>query len=120
MRWVLAASFIVTALWMLIPDKDAALAEKPARFGAYGTTVITFFLVEMGDKTQIATAALAAKYHLLVPVVAGTVLGMMIADVPVVLLGEVAARKIPLKLVHRIAAVAFFILGVLVAAGVRT
>ena len=78
---------------------------------------MTFFLVEMGDKTQIATAALAAKYHVLIPVVAGTVLGMMIADVPVVLLGEVAARKIPLKLVHRIAAVAFFVLGVLVVAG---
>jgi putative Ca2+/H+ antiporter (TMEM165/GDT1 family) len=120
MRWILAASFIATALWMLIPDKDAALAAKPARLGAYGTTVITFFLAEMGDKTQIATAALAAKYHLLIPVVAGTALGMMVADVPVVLLGEAAARRIPLKLVHRIAACAFFVLGVLVALGVRT
>jgi putative Ca2+/H+ antiporter (TMEM165/GDT1 family) len=117
MRWILAASFIATALWMLIPDKDATLAAKPARFGAYGTTVITFFLVEMGDKTQIATAALAAKYHALIPVVAGTVLGMMVADVPVVLLGEAAARKIPLTLVHRIAAFAFLVLGVLVALG---
>lgn len=120
MRWILAASFLATALWMLIPDKDADLAQKPGRFGAYGTTAITFFLVEMGDKTQIATAALAAQFHVLVPVVAGTVLGMMIADVPVVLLGEAAARKIPLKLVHRIAAIAFLVLGVLVALGVHT
>ena len=120
MRWILAASFIATALWMLVPDKDAGLAEKPARFGAYGTTVITFFLVEMGDKTQIATAALAAKYHVLIPVVAGTVLGMMIADVPVVLLGEAAAKKIPLTLVHRVAAAAFMVLGVLMILGVRT
>lgn len=119
MRWILAASFLATALWMLIPDKDADLAQKPGRFGAYGTTAITFFLVEMGDKTQIATAALAAQFHVLVPVVAGTVLGMMIADVPVVLLGEAAARKIPLKLVHRIAAIAFLVLGVLVALGVH-
>jgi putative Ca2+/H+ antiporter (TMEM165/GDT1 family) len=120
MRWILAASFIGTALWMLIPDKEPGLADKPARFGAYGTTAITFFLVEMGDKTQIATAALAAKYHTLIAVVAGTVLGMMIADVPVVLLGEVAAQKIPLKLVHRIAAAAFLVLGVMMALGVRT
>jgi Ca2+/H+ antiporter, TMEM165/GDT1 family len=120
MRWILAASFIATALWMLIPDKDAGLPEKPARFGAYGTTVITFFLVEMGDKTQIATAALAAKYHALLAVVAGTVLGMMVADIPVVLLGKVAAQNIPLKFVHRIAAAVFVVLGVLMVLGVRT
>jgi putative Ca2+/H+ antiporter (TMEM165/GDT1 family) len=120
MRWILAASFIATALWMLIPDRDAGLPEKPARFGAYGTTAITFFLVEMGDKTQIATAALAARYHALIPVVAGTVLGMMLADVPVVLLGEAAAKKIPLTLVHRVAAAVFMVLGVLMALGVRT
>jgi Ca2+/H+ antiporter, TMEM165/GDT1 family len=120
MRWVLAASFIATALWMLVPDKDAALPEKPARFGAYGTTAITFFLVEMGDKTQIATAALAAKYHALIPVVTGTVLGMMVADVPVVLLGKAAAQSIPLTLVHRIAAAVFIVLGVLMALGWTT
>jgi putative Ca2+/H+ antiporter (TMEM165/GDT1 family) len=120
MRWILAASFIATALWMLIPDVHAGLPEKPARFGAYGTTAITFFLVEMGDKTQVATAALAAKYQALMPVVTGTVLGMMLADVPVVLLGKVAAQKIPLELVHRIAAAVFIVLGVLVALGWRS
>jgi Ca2+/H+ antiporter, TMEM165/GDT1 family len=120
MRWILAASFIATAAWMLVPDKDAGLPEKPARFGAYGTTAITFFLVEMGDKTQIATAALAAKYQALIPVVSGTVLGMMVADIPVVLLGKVAAQNIPLTLVHRIAAAVFILLGVLIALGWRT
>jgi Ca2+/H+ antiporter, TMEM165/GDT1 family len=120
MRWILAASFIATALWMLVPDHDAGLAEKPARFGAYGTTAITFFLVEMGDKTQIATAALAARFHTLIPVVAGTVLGMMVADVPVVLLGKAAAQNIPLTLVHRIAAAVFIVLGVMVALGWST
>ena len=120
MRWILAVSFIATAAWMLVPDKDAGLPEKPARFGAYGTTAITFFLVEMGDKTQIATAALAAKYQALIPVVSGTVLGMMVADIPVVLLGKVAAQNIPLTLVHRIAAAVFIVLGVLLALGWRT
>jgi Ca2+/H+ antiporter, TMEM165/GDT1 family len=117
MRWILAASFIATALWMLVPDQGAGLAEKPARFGAYGTTTIAFFLVEMGDKTQIATAALAAKFQALIPVVAGTVLGMLVADVPVVLLGKAAAQNIPLTLVHRVAAAVFIVLGVMVALG---
>ena len=120
MRWILAVSFIATALWMLVPDEDAGLPQKPARFGAYGTSAITFFLVEMGDKTQIATAALAAKYHTLISVVAGTVLGMMVADVPVVLLGKAAAQSIPLTLVHRIAAAACIVLGVMVALGWST
>jgi putative Ca2+/H+ antiporter (TMEM165/GDT1 family) len=113
LRWLLVASFVATALWMLIPDKDPAASERPSRYGAYLTTVATFFLVEMGDKTQIVTAALAAKYQALVPVVAGTTLGMLIADVPAVLLGRVVAERIPLKLVHRIAAIAFVVLAVL-------
>jgi Ca2+/H+ antiporter, TMEM165/GDT1 family len=114
LRWALAASFLATALWMLIPDKASGLGQRPARFGAYGTTVVSFFLLEIGDKTQLATVALAARYGVLLPVVAGTTLGMMLADVPVVLLGEAAARRIPLKLVHRIGAAAFLLLAMLV------
>jgi Ca2+/H+ antiporter, TMEM165/GDT1 family len=113
LRWLLVASFIATAVWMLVPDKEPAAGERRGRYGAYGTTVITFFLVEMGDKTQVATLALAAKYQALVPVVAGTTLGMLIADVPAVLLGRVAAERIPVELMHRIGAVAFLALAVL-------
>jgi putative Ca2+/H+ antiporter (TMEM165/GDT1 family) len=117
LRWLLVASFVMTAVWMLVPDKEPAAGERPARFGAYGTTVVTFFLVEMGDKTQIATVALAAKYQALLPVVAGTTLGMLIADVPAVLLGRVVAERIPLKLVHRVAAALFVVLAALVLLG---
>jgi len=113
LRWLLVASFVITAVWMLVPDKEPAEGGRPARFGAYGTTVITFFLVEMGDKTQIATLALAAKYHALVPVVAGTTLGMLIADVPAVLLGRAAAERIPIKLMHRVSAAVFLALALL-------
>jgi putative Ca2+/H+ antiporter (TMEM165/GDT1 family) len=113
LRWLLAASFAATAVWMLVPDKEPVGGEQRARFGAYGTTALTFFLVEMGDKTQIATAALAARYHMLVAVVAGTTLGMLIVDVPTVLLSRVVAGRVPLRLVHRIAAVVFVALAVL-------
>ena len=91
--------------------------QSTSRFGVFGTTLLAFFLVEMGDKTQIATVALAARYSSLVGVVAGTTLGMMIANVPAVLLGDVAARKLPMRLVHGIAAAIFVILGVSVLLG---
>src|SRR5438552_7675217 len=113
MRYLLAASFCATALWMLIPDRPLAAGARPARFGAYGTSLISFFLVEIGDKTQIATVALAARYHALIAVVAGTTLGMMLADVPVVLLGEAAAKRLPLKWVHRVAAAVCVVLAAL-------
>jgi Ca2+/H+ antiporter, TMEM165/GDT1 family len=113
MRWLLSASFLATAVWVLIPDKDGGPAVTPAHFGAYGTTVISFFLLEIGDKTQIATVALAARYALLLPVVAGSTLGMLIADVPVVLLGEAVAQRVPLQLVHRIAAGVLLLLAAL-------
>jgi len=118
LRWLLVASFIATAVWMLVPDKEPAEGTRPARLGAYGTTVLTFFLVEMGDKTQIATLALAARYQALVPVVAGTTLGMLICDVPAVLLGKAAAERIPVRLMHRIGAVVFLALAVLALLGV--
>jgi putative Ca2+/H+ antiporter (TMEM165/GDT1 family) len=118
MRWILGVSFIAMAAWIMVPDKlDDEAEVKPPRFGVFVTTLLVFFVVEMGDKTQIATVALAAKYASLVGVVAGTTLGMMIANVPAVLLGEVAARKLPMKLVHGIAAAIFLALGVAVLLG---
>jgi putative Ca2+/H+ antiporter (TMEM165/GDT1 family) len=112
MRWVLGVSFIAMALWTLVPDKFDEDEAKLARFGVFGTTLIAFFLAEMGDKTQIATVALAAQYHAIVAVVAGTTLGMMIANVPAVLLGDRIAEKMPVKLVHWIAAAIFAVLGI--------
>lgn len=117
MRWVLGLSFIAMALWTLIPDKYEEAKDSAPRFGVFGTTLIAFFLLEMGDKTQIATVALAAKYSSLVGVVAGTTLGMMLANVPAVLIGEVAAKKLPMRLVHGIAAAIFLALGVTVLLG---
>jgi len=119
MRWILGVSFIAMAIWTLIPDRldgDDGREQAP-RFGVFGTTLVAFFLLEMGDKTQIATVALAAKYSSLVAVVAGTTLGMMLANVPAVLLGEVAAKRLPMQVVHRIAAVIFLVLGVSVLVG---
>jgi putative Ca2+/H+ antiporter (TMEM165/GDT1 family) len=118
MRWVLGLSFLAMAAWTLIPDKIDDGTERSTRFGVFGTTLISFFLVEMGDKTQIATVALAAKYDALVAVVAGTTIGMMIANVPAVLLGNVAAEKLPVPLVHGIAAAIFAVLGLAMLAGV--
>jgi putative Ca2+/H+ antiporter (TMEM165/GDT1 family) len=116
-RWGLALSFFATAAWMFVPDQQPQGEPKPSRFGAYGTTVIAFFLAEIGDKTQLATVALAAKYQALVAVVCGTTLGMMLANVPVVFLGGAAASRIPIKLVNRVAAAAFIVLGVLALMG---
>lgn len=112
MRWVLGVSFIAMAIWTLIPDKFDESEAKFGRFGVFGTTVVAFFLAEMGDKTQIATVALAAQYHAFFPVVAGTTLGMMIANVPAVLLGDRIANRIPVRIVHSIAALIFAVLGV--------
>src|SRR5712671_74274 len=96
MRWILGVSFIAMAAWTLVPDKYEEKPRAPPRFGVFLTTLIAFFLVEIGDKTQIATAALAAKYQTLLPVVAGTTLGMLLADVPAVWIGEIAATKLSL------------------------
>jgi Ca2+/H+ antiporter, TMEM165/GDT1 family len=113
LRWILGASFIAMAGWMLIPDKIDALEEEKPRFGVFGATLVAFFLAEMGDKTQIATVALAAKYASFYWVVFGTTLGMMIANVPAVLVGDRVAGKLPLKLIHGVAAAIFAVLGVL-------
>ena len=114
LRWVIGVSFIAMAAWMLVPDKiDGDETSGKQRFGVFGTTLIAFFLAEMGDKTQIATVALAARYQDLIAVVAGTTLGMLIADVPAVFAGEAIARRVPMKLVHTIAAAIFVALGLL-------
>ena len=114
LRWVIGLSFLGMAAWMLIPDRvDDEAGGGTQRLGVYGTTVVAFFLAEMGDKTQIATVALAARYHDLIPVVAGTTLGMMIADVPAVFLGDAIAKRVSMPLVHGIAAAIFAVLGVL-------
>jgi putative Ca2+/H+ antiporter (TMEM165/GDT1 family) len=118
MRWVLGASFIAMAIWTLIPDKiEDEETQVAQRWGVFGATLITFFLAEMGDKTQIATVAMAAKFASPVLVVVGTTLGMLIADVPAVFVGDKFAAKIPMKLVHSIAAGIFALLGVATLAG---
>ncbi len=113
LRWVLGASFIGMAIWTMIPDKiEEEETQIAHRFGIFGATFITFFLAEMGDKTQIATVAMAAHYSAPLMVVIGTTLGMLIADVPAVFAGDKLANKIPMKLVHSIAAAVFALLGV--------
>jgi putative Ca2+/H+ antiporter (TMEM165/GDT1 family) len=112
LRWVLGVSFIAMAAWTLIPDKFDEEDAKLTRYGVFGTTLVAFFLAEMGDKTQIATIALAAQYHAFFSVVAGTTFGMMIANVPAVLLGDRIANRMPVRLVHSIAAAIFALLGV--------
>ena len=114
LRWGIGGSFIAMAVWMLIPDKvDAEAAGGAARFGVFGTTVLVFFLAEMGDKTQIATVMLAARYDAYFWVVAGTTLGMMLANAPVVWLGSRFMHLIPLRVVHVVSALVFAVLGVL-------
>jgi Ca2+/H+ antiporter, TMEM165/GDT1 family len=112
MRWALGLSFIGMAIWTLIPDKIEEETQVAKHLGVFGATFITFFLAEMGDKTQIATVALAAHYAAPLLVIAGTTLGMLIADVPAVFVGNKFAAKIPMKLVHSIAAGVFAVLGV--------
>ena len=123
LRWVIGIAFLGMSVWLLIPDKiDDDGVDETRKLGVFTATLVAFFLAEMGDKTQIATVALAAHYHSLVAVVAGTTLGMMIADVPAVFLGDSLskrlAKRVPIKLVHGIAAFIFAVLGVLVLLGV--
>lgn len=112
LRWVLGLSFLAMAAWILVPDRLDTDGAGFARFGVFGCTLAAFFLAEMGDKTQIATVALAAQYQAFAAVVIGTTLGMMIANVPAVLLGERIAHRMPAAAVHRIAAAIFALLGI--------
>lgn len=115
MRWILGISFIAMAVWMLIPDKfDDDEQTKASRYGVFLTTTVLFFLIEIGDKTQVATVALAARFPDLLMVVLGTTLGMMLANAPVVFFGDALAKKVPLKLVHGVTALIFLGLGVAV------
>lgn len=112
LRWILGVSFIGMAIWTLIPDKiEDEETQIVKKFGVFGATLVTFFFAEMGDKTQIATIAMAAHYAAPLLVVIGTTLGMLIADVPAVFVGDKLAAKIPMKLVHSIAAGIFALLG---------
>jgi len=119
LRWILGASFIAMAVWMLVPDRlDEDDTRTRSRFGVFGTTAVAFFLAEMGDKTQIATVMLAARFvHDYFGVVAGTTLGMMLANVPVVFLGERIMRRVPVQLVHGVSALVFAALGLFVLLG---
>ena len=117
LRWVLGVSFLAMAAWTLVPDKFEEGDAKLARHGVFLTTFIAFFLAEMGDKTQIATVALAAQFQAFWAVVAGTTLGMMLANVPAVFLGDRLAGRLPVRLVHLVAAAIFAVLGVLTLLG---
>ena len=112
MRWVLGLSFLGMAAWILVPDEIDEEETRLARHGVFLTTLLVFFIAEMGDKTQVATVALAARYESMAAVVAGTTFGMMLANVPAVIFGERIANRVPVKLVHGIAAVIFAVLGV--------
>jgi putative Ca2+/H+ antiporter (TMEM165/GDT1 family) len=117
-RWILGLSFLGIAVWTLMPDRPGEAAPPAARFGVFGTTLIAFFFLEMGDKTQFATIALAAHYDSLLAVVVGSAFGIMLADVPVVMLGAAAARTLPMKSLHRVAPAMFLVLGVIILLGI--
>ncbi len=115
LRWIIGGSFLAMAVWMLVPDEidEGETDARVLRLGVLGTTVVAFFLAEMGDKTQLATVALAARYSERAAVVAGTTLGMMLANVPAVYLGDRIAQRVPMSVVHGVSAAIFAILGVL-------
>ncbi|WP_246182118.1 TMEM165/GDT1 family protein [Pandoraea capi] len=114
MKWAVVASFIGMAIWILVPDKlDDEESNTRRKFGVFVSTVITFFIAEMGDKTQIATVMLAARYQDFFGVVAGTTLGMMLANVPAVLVGHKFSGRLPTRAVHAVAAIIFLVLGVI-------
>lgn len=117
LRWILGVSFLVVAAWALIPDKMDDDVQTQGTYGVFALTALTFFLAEIGDKTQIVALTLAAKYHDLVSVVSGTTLGMMIVDVPTVLFAEVTTKWIPVTLVRVVAAAIFAVLGVVTLLG---
>jgi Ca2+/H+ antiporter, TMEM165/GDT1 family len=116
LRWILGLSFIAMAVWTLIPDSAPGEESATPRHGVFLTTLAAFFLVEMGDKTQIATVALAAQFHSIVHVVIGTTLGMMLANVPVVFAGHALIRRVPMKVVRIVTVISFLALGVYVLA----
>ena len=122
MRWTVGLSFIAMAVWILIPDRldedeEGSAEKKLRRYGVFVMTTVLFFLLEMGDKTQVATAILAARFNDLTPVVLGTTAGMLIANVPLVFFGNILLRKIRIEWVHRVTAVIFLTLGIVTLVG---
>jgi putative Ca2+/H+ antiporter (TMEM165/GDT1 family) len=117
MRWILGISFLSVAVWALFPDKYAGDGKAISRAGAFTATLVTFFLAEIGDKTQIATIGLAARFELFYPVVIGTTIGMMLANIPAVIIGDRIADRLPVRGIRVAAAVVFAILGVVTLAG---
>jgi Ca2+/H+ antiporter, TMEM165/GDT1 family len=111
MRWILGLSFVAIGIWTLLPGKFEQRVQQIPRLGVFGTTVIFVFLLEMGDKTQFATIALAVKYRSLLAVIAGSTVGILLADIPLVLLGATAAQKLPMKSVRKVAPAIFMIIG---------
>lgn len=114
MRWIIGVGFLAMAAWTLVPDVLDDEAPPATKYGVFGATFVAFFIAEMGDKTQVATVALAAQHASLVAVVLGTTLGMMLANVPVVLLGEKITARLPLKVIHPVTALLFAVMGVAV------
>jgi putative Ca2+/H+ antiporter (TMEM165/GDT1 family) len=112
-RYLVGASFIAMAIWVLIPDKETETVEEPSRWGVFLATAVAFFIVEIGDKTQIATVALAARFHNVVLVAMGTTTGMLIANIPAAYFGDAITRFLPVRLLQYISAVIYFALGVL-------
>ena len=123
LRWLLGLSFLAMAGWMLIPDQlgdESDSIQKWQKLGVFGATFVLFFIAEMGDKTQIATVALAARFDALVPVLMGTTVGMMLANAPAVFIGDKMAGRLPLKLIHGVAAAIFVLLGLAVLLSTRS
>jgi putative Ca2+/H+ antiporter (TMEM165/GDT1 family) len=117
MRWILGLSFVAIGVWTLLPDKIEQRAQQAPRLGVFGTTLIFCFLLEMGDKTQFATIALAAKYGSLLAVICGSTVGILLADIPVILLGATAAEKLPMRSVRKFAPAIFMIIGTAILCG---
>ena len=117
MRWILGVSFLSVAIWALFPDKYEGRTEAIGRFGAFVAALVAFFLAEIGDKTQIATIGLAARFEQFYPVVLGTTLGMMLANIPVVLIGDRIAGRLPVRAIRIVAALVFAALGILTITG---
>jgi len=117
LRWILGLLFVAMAAWCLIPDKEGGMPARAAGAGAFAATLVAFFLVEIGDKTQIATVALAARFEAVLLVTLGTTLGMLIANAPVVLFGEAIGKRLPLKAIRIVAALIFAVLGMIALGG---
>ena len=112
-QWILAGSFIALGLWLLIPDKDTSEESPLHKYGAFAASTVLFFLAEIGDKTQVATVLLGAQFHSVLWVTLGTTLGMLLANVPVVLAGGWIMERLPMKVTQVVAALAFIVVGIL-------